>query len=169
MKQVDFNAPYRETFRTRVDLIPDSTNRRPNTTIRRAEEGLFNLGTGNYLLEKLRWEPYQEDRATLIGRRYSSSVTGFANMPNIFSNRPTMPVSNNSNHTFYGGEKYQALPVNVGDRIRVVSRTVLWRDNVNPAFDGGISFDIVGSTEPPVFTGNIIKLKTDTLYKEVGS
>jgi photosystem II stability/assembly factor-like uncharacterized protein len=169
MKQVDENAPYRELFRSRVDIIPDSTNRRPNTTMRRAEEGLYNLGTGSYLLEKLRWEPYKEDKSTLIGRRYSSSVTGFANMPNIFSNRPGMPASNNGNQTFYAGEKYQALPVNVNDIVRVVSRTMLWRQNVVPAYDGGISFKIVGSTEPPKFTGNVIHLQTDTLYKEVGS
>ncbi len=169
LKQVDENAPYREIFRARVELVPDSTNRNPNTTIRRTEEGLYNLGTGSYLLQQLRFNPEKEDRAALSGRRYHAGTTQFANVPNLFSNRPSMPPSNQGNQTFYAGERYRALPVNVGDVVRVVSRTVLWKDGVIPAYDHGIEFKIVGSTEPPVFTGNIIKLQTDTVVKIVPS
>jgi len=169
LRQVDENAPYREVFRSRVELVPDSTNRNPNTIFRRTEEGMFNLGVGSYLLQQLRWEPYKEDRSVLLGRKYSAGTTQFAKVPELFWNRPGMPASNNGNQTFFGGERYTSLPVNVGDEVRVVSRTVLWREGVIEAFDDGISFEIVKSTEGPEWTGNVVTLKTDTLTKVVGS
>ncbi len=169
LQQVDENAPYREIFRARVELVPDSTLRNPNTTIRRTEEGLYNLGTGAYLLQQLRWNPEKEDRGALGGRRYHAGTTLFGRVPNLFSNRPSMPPSNQGNQTFYAGERFRALPVDTGDIVRIVSRTVLWRDGVVPAYDHGISFKIVGSTEPPIFTGNIVKLQTDTVVKIVPS
>lgn len=168
-RQVDENAPNREKFRGRVELVPDSTFRTPNSIFRRTDEGMFNLGVGQYLLQQIRWEPYKEDRATLHGRKYSAGTTEFANVPNLFWNRPGMPPSNAGQQTFFAGERYTALPVNVGDIVRIVSRTVLWREGVNPAFDDGISFKIVASTEGPEWTGNVVRLKTDTIYKEVGS
>lgn len=169
LKQVDENAPYREIFRARVELVPDSTNRNPNTTIRRTEEGLYNLGTGAYLLQQLRFDPEKEDRGALLGRKYHTGTTQFANVPNLFSNRPSMPPSNQGNQTFFAGERYRALPVDTGDIVRVVSRTVLWKEGVVPAYEKGIEFKIVGSNEPPVFTGNIVKLQTDTIVKIVPS
>lgn len=168
-RQVGENAPYREVFRSRVELVPDSTQRRANTIFRRTDEGMFNLGVGAYLLQQIRWEPYKEDRSILLGRKYSAGTTQFAKVPNLFWNRPSMPQSNEGNHTFFAGERYTALPVNVDDVVRVVSRTVLWREGVIPAYDDGISFRIVASTEPPEWTGNIVGLQTDTLYKEVAS
>ncbi|MCX7879896.1 MAG: YCF48-related protein [Ignavibacteria bacterium] len=169
LKQVDENAPYREIFRARVELVPDSSARNPNTTIRRTEEGLYNLGVGAFLLRQLRFQPEREDRGALLGRRYHASTTGLGSVPNLFSNRPVMPPSNQGNQTFYAGERYRALPVNAGDIVRVVSRTVLWREGEVPAFDKGISFRIVRSTEPPVFTGNMVKLQKDTIVKIVPS
>lgn len=169
LKQVDENAPYREIFRARVDLVPDSTNRNPFTVLRRTEEGLYNLGTGAYLLQQLQWNAEKEDRGSLPGRRYNASTTAFGRVPNIFSNRPGMPPSNSGNQTFYAGERYRSLPVDTGDVVRIVSRTVLWKEGPVAAYDGGIAFKIVGSTEPPVFTGNIVKLQTDTVVKIVPS
>ena len=169
LRQVGEDAPYREVFRSRVELVPDSTNRNPNTIFRRTEEGMFNLGVGAYLLQQLRWEPYKEDRATLLGRKYSAGTTQFAKVPDLFWNRPDMPPSNEGNQTFFAGERFTALPVNVGDEVRVISRTVLWREGVIPAFEDGISFKIVKSTETPEWTGNVVQLKTDTVWKEVGS
>lgn len=169
LRQVDENAPYREIFRARVELVPDSSLRNPNTTIRRSEEGLYNLGTGAYLLQQLRVDPEKEDRGALQGRKYHTSTTQFAKVPNLFSNRPSMPPSNQGNQTFFAGERYRALPVDTGDIVRVVSRTVLWKEGVVPAYEKGIAFKIVGSTEPPVFTGNIVKLQTDTVVKIVPS
>jgi len=169
LKQVDENAPYREIFRARVDLVPDSTNRNPFTVLRRTEEGLYNLGTGAYLLQQLRWNGEKEDRGSLPGRRYNASTTAFGRVPNLFSNRPGMPPSNSGNQTFYAGERYRSLPVDTGDVVRIVSRTVLWTEGPVAAYDGGISFKIVGSTEPPVVTGNMVKLQTDTVVKIVPS
>jgi predicted outer membrane repeat protein len=169
LQQVGENAPYREVFRARVELVPDSTNRNPNTTIRRTEEGLYNLGAGDYLLRQLRWNPEKEDRGALPGRRYHAGTTAFGKVPNLFSNRPSMPPSNQGNQTFYAGERYRALPVDTGDVVRIVSRTVLWKEGVDLAYYHGISFKIVGSTEPPVFTGNIVHLQNDTIVKIVPS
>jgi len=168
-RQVGEDAPYREIFRARVELVPDQTNRDPKTEKRRTDEGLFNLGVGQYLLQQIRWDPYKEDRATLIGRKYSASSTLLGNLPTIFSNRPGMPLSNAGQQTFFAGDRYEALPVNVGDSVIVISRTVLWKEGVVPSYDGGIGFKIVGSTLPPVWTGNVITEQTDTLYKLVGS
>ncbi len=169
LRQVGENAPYREVFRSRVELVPDSTHRNPNTIFRRTQEGMFNLGVGAYLLQRLRWEPYKEDRSVLLGRKYSAGTTQFANVPNLFWNRPDMPTSNEGNQTFFGGERFTSLPVNVGDEVRVVSRTVLWREGVIPAYEDGMSFKIVKSTQAPEWTGNVVQLQTDTVWKEIGS
>ncbi len=187
MKQVDELAPYTEIFRTRVELVPDSTNRNSNSTIRRTAEGLLNLGSnGLYpfapysnpvLMDKLMRNPYNEDAATLSGRKYNADSSALAKIPHLFSNRPNMPDNNRtfngatpvSNTTYFAGERYGALPVDTGDVVRVISRTVLWREGVLPAYTGGIVFKVVGSTLPPVFTGNLPKLETDTIVKIVES
>ena len=169
MRQVSEDASNREIFRTRVELIPDSTNILPNTTIRRTTEGLFNLGTGDYLLRNLQQNPFNEDRATMPGRRYHAGTNALAKVSDLFSNRPAMPVANSGNQTYFAGERYNAIPADTGDVIRIVSRTVLWREGVIPAYDDGISFKVVRSTEPPVFTGNIVSLSTDTIVKIVPS
>lgn len=169
LKQVSEVAPYREIFRARVELVPDQTNRNPNTLLRRSEEGLLNFGSGSYLLQSLMHQPYNEDRAALPGRRYHAAATALGNVAGLFKNRPSLPLSNNGTATFWGGERYHALPANAGDIVRVVSRTVLWREGVVPAFDDGIEFTVTGSTEPPVYTGDIVRLSTDTIVKLVPS
>lgn len=175
MNQVGEDAPYREVFRTRVELVPDSTNRNPNTLIRRTLEGMLNLGTGSNLLAEIYKNPYNEDRSVLTGRRYSGAHTNFANANNLFSNRPNMPTSNNVGTpstnivNFWAGERYTSLPVNVGDQVRVVSRTILWKEGVVPAFTDGILFNIERSTEVPRWTGNAVSLQTDTIVKLVPS
>ncbi len=165
--QVHNEAPYREIFRARVELVPDSTNRNPNSLIRRTAEGLINLGTGEYLLRQLANDPYSEDEATLEGRRYDNPYYSFGNVSDLFSNRDdngnfAMPVDNNNQATFYAGERFTALPVDTGDVVRVISRTVLWREGVIPAYDDGISFKVVRNVDPPTFTGNVLKLRDDT-------
>lgn len=162
MKQVSNDAPYRETFRARVELVPDSSLRNPNTLLRRTSEGLLNLGTGDYLLRQLEDNPYKEDRATLIGRKYDYDDNGFGMVPDLYKNRPSMPAANNGLATYYAGEKYRALPVDTGDVVRIISRTVLWKEGVIPAYDDGIEFKVVRQVEPPIFTGNVVKLMTDT-------
>ena len=182
-KQVDELAPYTEIFRARVELVPDSTMRNSNATIRRSQEGLLNLGSNGLfpfapysnpvLLDKLYRDAYAEDKATLQGRKYDASHVLLGNVPNLFSNRPTMPVNNElngrSNTTYFAGERYRALPVDTGDVVRVISRTVLWREGVLAAYNDGIVFKVVSSTQPPVFTGDLPRLATDTIVKIVPS
>jgi len=155
----------REIFRAKVELVPDSSNRIPNSTIRRTTEGLSNLGTGDYLLRQLRHQPDKEDRATMQGRRYHAGTNALGRVSNLFSNRPGMPISNSGNQTFFAGERYNSIAADTGDVIRIVSRTVLWKEGVIPAYDDGISFKVVRSTEPPVFTGNVVSLQKDTIVK----
>ncbi len=182
MKQVRETAPYREIFRARVDLVPDSTYRNTNTSFRRSTEGLYNPGVGYNLLQKLKdGDPDSklagtviEDRATMAGRRYfaagnTTNSSTLAGMADLYYNRPEMPSSNSTNVTYFAGERYRTLPTNVGDIVRIVSRTVLTREGVIKAYNDGISFKVVGSTEPPVFTGNIPKMQTDTIIKIVPS
>ncbi|MBX3043493.1 MAG: T9SS type A sorting domain-containing protein [Candidatus Kapabacteria bacterium] len=170
LNQVSEDAPYRETFRTVIELIPDSTNRR-DPSWRRSAEGLANLGSGPDLLYKLYQNEYNEDAAALQGRRYTEDYRNFARVSNLFSNRPQMPASNqigNNNWvTYFAGERYRSLPVRVGDSVLIVSRTVLWRDGVHAAATEGLAFRVTESTEPPVFTGDIVKLSTDTIRKNV--
>ncbi|MGA2297526.1 MAG: YCF48-related protein, partial [FCB group bacterium] len=176
LKQVSDEAPYREIFRGRVDLVPDSTNRNDNTTIRRTNEGLANFGSDigdPHLLRALYHNPYNEDAATLQGRKYHAPKDQLGNDPTLYSNRPDMPASNNkfgvNYETYFAGERFRALPVNVGDSISVVSRTVLWRQGVDTALRKGLAFTITNSTMPPEFTGDIYHLQTDTIVKYVPS
>jgi predicted outer membrane repeat protein len=170
LNQVSEDAPYRETFRSTVELLPDSTNRR-DPSWRRTAEGLANLGSGPDLLYKLFQNEYNEDAGALQGRRYTEDYRNFARVSNLFSNRPAMPTSNqigaNNWVTYFAGERYGALPVRVGDSVLIVSRTILWRDGVHKAATEGIAFRVTESTEPPVFTGDIVKVSTDTIIKNI--
>jgi hypothetical protein len=166
LTQVSEVAPLNEVFRATVELVPDLSRRNQNPLLRRTAEGLQNWGTGPFLLENLYRNAYKEDGGALRGRKYIADSKEFATVPDLFSNRPGMPASNFlngvSNTTFFGGEKFTALPVNVGDVVRIISRTILWRDGANTAYTNGISFKISGSTEPPIFTGNIPAMEKTT-------
>ncbi len=178
LDQVGEVAPFRETFRGRVDLVPDSTNRNGNTTIRRTLEGLANLRSGRDLLDDLRQNPYNEDLAALNGRRYDlpyqqgSNDNTLGGADGLLSNRPGIPASNNGVVTYFAGEKYNTLPVNVGDEIRIISRTVLWNEGITEAFNDGIAFRIERSTEAPLFTGDVVDIRdnvpTETRPSETG-
>lgn len=165
LRQVSEDAPFRETFRARVELVPDLTNRDPNTFIRRTAEGLANFGTGGTLLLALKRSATNEDKATLQGRKYDDISTNFATDPNILSNRPPLA----GKVTYFAGERYRALPVNIGDKIQVVSRSVLWNESVLNADNGSMTFTVTNSTMPPAFTGNVISLQKDTVIKIVPS
>lgn len=179
--QVDEVAPYREVFRKTVELVPDLTSRAPNTLLRRTAEGLTNFGSGKFLLEQLIHNAYNEDAGALQGRKYSevynkdnTANQKLGNVTNLFSNRPGLPDANiinarDKSATYFGGERYNALPVNAGDIVRIVSRTVLWREGVIPAYEDGISFKVTESTAPPVFTGDIPKLDSLEIVKIVPS
>lgn len=175
MKQVSEEGPRQEVFRARVEIIPDSSYRSTDFTFRRSSEGLLTFGD---LLTDLDKNPYNEKFATLPGRKYHENyshqddggpVNRFGGMSNIFSNyaepQPRMPESNEGYQTFFAGERYGALPVAVGDEIRVISRTVLWREGGNAAWRDGLQFTISQSTFPPDFTHEIVKLQTDTVKR----
>jgi photosystem II stability/assembly factor-like uncharacterized protein len=166
----------KEIYRTRFDLVPDSTLRSDSTTVRRIHEGLKNFGSGKPLLAALEHNPYNEDKATLQGRKWEASITELGNYPKIFKNRPldvdgnpTMPASNNGTATFFGGERYQTLPVNVGDSVYIVSRTILWSEGFDIAKAKGIYFTVTNSTRPPIFTGDIDSIKARRIISIVPS
>jgi predicted outer membrane repeat protein len=142
-------------YRARVELVPDSTNG-SDPNIRRSIENLSSYGTGATLLSRLARDGAAEDSSALVGRRWEGSTllgelggVGFR-----LGNRPGLPISNNGKETYYGGERFRALPVVDGDLVTVVSRTVLWRDGVIPALQGALQFRVGTSTNPPVFTGS---------------
>lgn len=174
MKQVsETDGRTYNKFRSRVEMIPDMTKRNQQTTVRRSAEKLLNLGVGDMLLYSLRSNPVNEDKATLRGRKYYGPHTqmggklssGNVGINDLYLNRDHWAPSNNNTATYWAGEKYQALPVDTGDVVRVISRTALWKYGAVRAFNEGIAFRITGSTMPPVFTGDIVKLATDTLIK----
>ncbi len=166
LAQVD---PTSETFRGRVDLVPDSTNGGQiagGYQVRRNAEGLANFGTDlASILAAIKRNPENEDAGTLPGRKYEAVGTnnelggsGFG-----FINRPTLPNSNIDNFgrnmvTYFAGERYNTLPAKVGDQIAIVSRSALWREvgSNNDAFAGALIFKVGATTPPPVWTGNKI-------------
>ncbi len=168
LRQVSEDAPFRETFRARVELVPDQSARDANTFIRRTAEGMANFGTQGALLNALRRNASNEDKATLQGRKYDGTKSDFGSDPNILSNNSPIP-SISGKVTYFAGERYRALPVNVGDKIQVVSRSVLWNDNVLTADNGSMNFTITNTTMPPAFTGNMVSLVKDTIVKIVPS
>lgn len=172
MRQVSEDAPGREVFRARVDLVPDSTyspatplERYNRASMRRSGEGIANFGIGSDILNALYRDADKEDRAVLVGRKYDANINEFANDPAIFSNRPSLT----GRATYFAGERYRALPVSVGDKIQIISRTALWNQGVAAADAGSVTFTVTNSTMPPRFTGNIISLQRDTIVKIVPS
>lgn len=156
-------------YRSRIDLVPDSTNG-GDPNIRRAYEGLATYGTGATLLSFLADNAVAEDSAAFQGRKWEGSTilgelggAGFR-----LGNRPTLPTSNSINgdggkETYFGGERYRALPVREGDQVTVVSRTMLWKEGVVGAINGGLTFTVGNNTTPPVFTGSADTLGTSPL------
>lgn len=170
LEQVSEDAPNRELFRGRVELVPDSTNRAGNTLLRRTAEGLENYGSNlggvTSLLDNLYRDSYKEDAATLQGRKYSNVKGQFGGVGNsIFSNRPDLPTENNGRATFFAGERYRALPVRVNDTVRIVSRTTLWAEGINSAYDKGVEFVITAGIEKPQWTGDIVRLQTEPVIE----
>ncbi len=153
----------RSIFRARVELVPDSTNRSASAIkpgiARRIAEGLPTYGSLFQLLDSLNRNPYNEDAATLLGRKYYESTNAFANKTNLFSNRPSMPASDQGKQTFFAGERYGALPVCVGDSIFIISRSYLWQHGPTEALNKGIQFVVTGSVNPPDYTGDIPALE----------
>lgn len=181
LKQVSEGSP---VFRSRVEFVADSINRNPLQ--RRNREGraqfsigeLYRLSPRYYLqqageipslatsLDSLQYARRRaaeyEDSVAVSGRRYGGNVepgtlelggNGFR-----YSNRP-------NGVTFadvYAGERYRALPVKTGDRIWVISRTMLWNTSdslisvLNNARATGLQFviDTIGnSVMAPVIFG----------------
>lgn len=148
-----------EVFRGRVEFVPDSTTRNP--LARRTAEGLANFGASGALLNSIQRNAMNEDQAALEGRKYDAAEYNLGGSDFRFSNRPSLPASTNLdgnnrglNVTYFAGERYNALPVRTGDRVRVVSRSVLWQDGANAALLSGLDFEIGASTVPPIFTGD---------------
>ncbi len=167
LRQVSEEGDNWETFRTRVDLVPDRSNRNVNPLLRRTDEGLANFGVGANLYTMIAGNAQNEDLGTLPGRKYENNFDNLGNAVNLFSNRESLPDDNSvgTTHkaTFFAGERYNSLPVNVGDNVRIISRTKLWKEGSVAAYEGGISFEITQGVEAPEFTGDVVTLQTDTI------
>lgn len=142
-------------FRARIELVPDSSNG-GDPNIRRSYEGLTSYGAGAALLDRLFRDGNAEDSSALSGRRWEGSalLNELGGFGFRLGNRPGLPISNQGKETYYGGERYRALPVIEGDLVTIVSRTILWSQGVTPAVDGGLQFRVGTSSVPPVFTGS---------------
>ncbi|MBL7999507.1 MAG: T9SS type A sorting domain-containing protein, partial [Candidatus Kapabacteria bacterium] len=164
MAQTDLTS---ETFRARVDIVPDSTNGGQVTggyQVRRNAEGLANFGTDlASILGSIKRNAENEDAGTLSARKYEAnwSAGQLGGSGFTFSNRATMPSSNGNIETFFAGETYRTIPAKVGDQIAIVSRSVLWREAgaSNDAFSGALMFRVGASTPPPVWTGNVPQVR----------
>lgn len=173
LEQVGEVAPTNELFRGVIELVPDSAFRK-NPSLRRTAEGLANLpGTAKEILDSLRRNAYKEDDAALKGRRYTVNYLDYDIFRNNLFSNITMPVSQQYGAenlvTYFGGERYRALPVREGDSLLIVSRTALWQANdineVDDVFKKGMLLRITGSTLPPQFTGDIVTIQTDTIKR----
>jgi len=155
----------REYLRGRVDFVADSAERTGTTSrVRRFYEGLVNYGGTNSLLPFIADNPVSEDSAALGSRRWEMQLDNdrthnYGDDRVTYINRASLPASiPNGAVTYYAGENYNSLPVRPGDHIRVISRSVLWREGVNEAINKGISFRINGSVPGPVWTGSAISV-----------
>jgi hypothetical protein len=155
----------REYLRGRVDFVADSAERTGTTSrVRRFYEGLANYGGTNSLLPFIADNAVSEDSAALGSRRWEMQLDddrthNYGSEKVTYINRATLPASiPNGAVTYYAGENYNSLPVRPGDHIRVVSRSVLWREGVNEAINKGISFRINGSVPGPVWTGSAVSV-----------
>lgn len=157
-----------ETLRARVEFTPDLATRKDNGDERRMFENLLDLPQQHMLnILTMISNPENEDAAALQGRKYYGPNTMMGGNPpvaDLFVNRDHFAPSNGANHnaTFFAGERYTALPVNVGDIVSVVSRTVLHREGAQKAIDGAIRFKITRSTKAPIFTGDVVKMQTQS-------
>lgn len=155
----------REYLRGRVDFVADSSERTGTTSrVRRFYEGLANYGGTNSLLPFIADNAVSEDSAALGSRRWEMQLDderthNYGSEKVTYINRATLPTSiPNGKVTYYAGENYNSLPVRPDDQIRVVSRSVLWKEGVNEAIDKGISFRINGSVPGPVWTGSAVSV-----------
>lgn len=161
MSQVDLTS---ETFRARVDIVPDSSNGGQvvgGYAVRRNAEGLANFGTDlSSVLAALKRNATNEDLGVLKGRKYEAStvLNELGNSPggNGFSVGRTLPASNGGDETYFAGERYRAIPAKNGDQLAIVSRSALWREvgSNNDAFAGALIFNVGLNTPAPVWTGN---------------
>ncbi|MEZ4784331.1 MAG: FlgD immunoglobulin-like domain containing protein [Candidatus Kapaibacterium sp.] len=165
-------------FWSRVEFVPDSINR--DVLGRRATEQraafsigeLYRLTPAYYLeqgatLEEARFLAARyEDSIALDGRRYGGAPNILGGPTFSYVNRPTAP-------TFvdvYAGERYHALPVKTGDRVWVISRTMLWNTDSSRTWVENISrftgmefrIDIDNSVLAPFLRGQIDSLQAKT-------
>jgi len=190
MKQISEDSPI---FRSRVEFVADSINRDPLQ--RRTREGradfsineLYRLTPRYYLqqtgeipslptaLDSLQYARFRaaqyEDSVAVAGRRYGGFIT-----PNLEVGGTGFSYTNRPNGVsfadFYAGERYRALPVKTGDRVWVISRTVLWNTEdslvtvLNNARFTGLQFtiDTIGnSVMAPVINGQRDSLENKPL------
>ncbi len=186
MKQVTEGS---NLFLSRVEFVADSINRDPAE--RRGREGraafsigeLYRLSPRFYMetpgqlpslmtrLDSLKAARFlaarYEDSIAVAGRRYGGAVNILGGPGFTYINRPNSPTFAD----IYAGERYHALPVKTGDRVWVISRTMLWNttDSLNTVLNNarftGLQFtiDTIGnSVAAPVIYGQRALLENKT-------
>lgn len=143
-------------YRARLDLVPDSISRNPQGRAFDEQRPPFDYNqigplsrVGGAITLRLANQAAAsyDDSLAVSGRRSFAS-----NNPSIFQfNYPTDESLTSAE--FYSGERYNALPVLVGDTIVIFSRTTLWKQGVTVALAQGISFGI-GNVSSPVMVGD---------------
>ncbi|MBK9249500.1 MAG: hypothetical protein IPM69_15640 [Ignavibacteria bacterium] len=164
----------KEILRGRVDFVLDSVERTGTSArVRRTYEGLYNFGGTETLLPRLADSAFNEDISAFGGRRYELTMSPALNKRGVLYGNgqtivvlqtdPSMPASLASGSdtiVSYFAERWNdSLLLDLEVMLRVISRTVLWREGVDTAIDKGLGFRIGTSTPPPVFTGNKIALE----------
>ncbi len=166
IKQDEGAGDVQQTYRGRLDFVPDSSvaERHPNLR-QRALYTLSLLRPSTMTFDEVQRASMLEDSAALNGREYSLAAADLvAAGDSVFMNCESTGVPANS--TWYAGEKYHTLPVRPGDRILVISRTQLWKYGAAYAITHGLQFTI-GDVLPPAFVADIPNLQSDTYNPNV--
>ncbi len=152
-----------QTYQGRLDFVPDSSvaERHPNLR----NNTLFTLALlrpAVMTYDEVQRASLLEDSAALHGREYSLSPSDLiAPGDDVFMDCESGGPTTTS--MWYAGEKYHTLPVRNGDKIEVISRTLLWKYGSTYAQlpTNSLQF-VIGDVQPPVFVGDIPALDSNT-------
>lgn len=147
-----------QIYQGRLDFVPDSTIAK--RTFFSRQKALYTLSllrpaTMSYF--EIQRASKLEDSAALDGRQYSLAPSDMMGTTagDTICNQGVLGTS-----TWYAGERYHTLPVRPGDKILVISRTLLWKYGAQYATSHGLQF-VIGDVSAPQFTNDIPNLATD--------
>ena len=149
-----------QIYQGRLDFVPDSTITGRNYQNRqRALYTLSLLRPATMTFLEVQRASKLEDSAALDGRQYSlapGDMMGSAPGDTICTEGQLGTT------TWYAGERYHTLPVRPGDKILVISRTLLWKYGAQYATSHGLQF-VIGDVAHPQFVNDIPNLSSDPL------